>query len=85
MFNMNGNVVVKLWCSECKKDYGGGNNNHTKAHSDNLFNNLRRLHSLNTTHIWIFGVDKNINFHDHPKSEAKNEKPIILTPKIING
>ena len=80
-FDMNGNGVVKLWCGECKKHCRGGNKNHTKAHIDNLFNNFRRSHILNTTHVRNFRVAKNVNFDDHPQSEAKNGRPDIITPK----
>jgi len=80
-FDLNGAGVVKLWCGECKKDCGGGNNDHTKAHIDNLFNNFRRSHIMSTAHIRNFCVAKNVNFNDHPQSESKNGRPLTLTPE----
>ena len=80
-FDLNGGGVVKLWCGECKKDCGGGSKDHTKAHIDNLFNNFRRSHIVSTSHIWNFCAAKNVNFDDHPQSEAKNGRPLTLTPE----
>ena len=80
-FDMNGNKVVKLWCGECKNDCGGGSKVHTKAHIDNLFNNFRRSHIVSTTHVRNFCVAKNVNFDDHPQYEAKNGRPLTLTPE----
>ena len=34
-FDLNGNGVVKLWCSECKKNCRGGSKDHTKTHIKN--------------------------------------------------
>lgn len=65
-FDMNGSGVVNLWCGECKKDCGGSNKDHTKAHIDNLFNNFRRLHIVNANHVRNFYVAKNVEFEDHP-------------------
>jgi hypothetical protein len=80
-FDLNGSGVVKLWCGECKKDCGGGSKDHTKAHNDNLLNNFRRSHILSTTHIRNFCAAKNVDFDDHPQSEAKNGRPLTLTPE----
>ena len=80
-FDLNGYGVVKLWCGECKKDCGGGSKDHTKAHIDNLFNNFRRSHIVSTAHVRIFCAAKNVNFDDHPQSEAKNGRPLTLTPE----
>jgi hypothetical protein len=77
--DMNGNGVVKLWCGECKKHCRGGNKNHTKAHIDNSFNNFRRSHILNTTHVQNFCVAKNDIFDDDPQSQDKNGRPNTLT------
>ena len=80
-FDLNGGGVVKLWCGECKKDCGGGSKDHTKAHIDNLFNNFRRSHIVSTSHVRNFCAAKNVNFDDHPQSEAKNGRPLTLTPE----
>jgi hypothetical protein len=69
-FDLNGGGVVKLWCGECKKDCGGGSKDHTKAHIDNMFNNFRRSHIVSTAHVRNFCAAKNVNFDDHPQSEA---------------
>jgi len=80
-FDLNGSGVVKLWCGECKKDCGGGSNNHTKAHIDNLFNNFRRSHIVSAAHVRNFCATKNVDFEEHPQSQQKNGRPIILTPE----
>lgn len=80
-FDMKGSGVVKLWCSECKKDCGGGSKDHTKAHIDNMFNNFRRSHIMSTTHVRDFCAAKNVNFDDHPQFEASNGRPLTLTPE----
>ena len=78
-FDLNGRGVVKMWCDECKKDCGGGTKDHTKAQIDNLFNNFRRSHVVSTLHVRNYCAAKNINFEDHPQSQAKNGGAITLT------
>ena len=70
MVDLNGNGVVKLWCGECKNDCGGGSKDDTKTHIDNLFNNFRRSHIVSTAHVRNFCAAMNVNFDDHPQSEA---------------
>lgn len=79
-FDLNGAGVVKLWCGECKKDCGGGSKDHTKAQIDNLFNNFKRSHIISIAHVRNFCAAKNVNFDDHPQSEAKNGRSLTLTP-----
>jgi len=65
-FDLTGNRVVKLWCGECKKYCGGGSIDDTKVHIDNLFNNFRKSHIVNASHVRNFGVAKNVDFDNHP-------------------
>jgi hypothetical protein len=88
MFDMNGNGVVKVWCGECKKDVRGWQQESHQSTIDNVFNNFKRLHILNTTHIWNCCVAKKVDFDDHPQFETNNGRPITLSPndhkRLIN-
>ena len=78
-FDLNGSGIVKLWCAECKKDCRGDAKDHTKSQIDNLFNNFRRSHIVSTGHVRNYCAAHNINFDDHPQSQAKKGKTVTLT------
>ena len=80
-FDFNGNGIVKLWCVECKKECEGSSKEHIKAQIDNLFNNFRRSHIVNTSHVRNYCAAKNINFDDHLQSKAKNGRAVTVTPE----
>lgn len=64
-FDLNGCGVVKLWCTECKKDSRRGGTDHMKVQIENLFNNFRRSHIINVAHVKNYCVAKNVNFDNH--------------------
>ena len=61
-FDLNSRGVVKLWCTECKKDCGKSSKDHTKSEIDNLFNNFKRSHILVWKRHKYLESEHNLNF-----------------------
>lgn len=80
-FDLNGNGVVKLWCTECKKDYGGSSKEHNKSQINNLFNNFRGSHIVSTSHIRHYCAAKSVSFENHPQFASKNGRHVTVTPE----
>jgi hypothetical protein len=73
----NGVPMVKLYCGECKKDFGGNSGDYSKAAIHNLLNNFKKSHILYTLHVKAWCRRKGISFEDHP--QTKSGKAVILT------
>jgi hypothetical protein len=43
-WDLNDVAVVKLFCGECNKDFGGTNGDHSKSAIHNLFANFKKSH-----------------------------------------
>jgi hypothetical protein len=78
-WDSNGVAVVKLWCGECSKEFGGASGDHTKSAVYNLFMNFKKSHLLTTLHIRAYCRRKGINFDDHPQSAASKGKAVVMT------
>ena len=50
-WDLNDVAVMKLFCRECNKDFGGSNGDHSKSATHNLFANFKKSHIQSTQHI----------------------------------
>jgi hypothetical protein len=50
-WDLNGILVVKVYCGECNKDFGGTRGDHSKNTIHNLFANFKKSHIQSTLHI----------------------------------
>jgi hypothetical protein len=70
-------VVVKLYCGECKKGFGGEIGDHSKQAIHNLFNNFKVSHVTSTLHAKAYCKRKGVSYDNHPQDKAR--KAIVLT------
>ena len=49
-WDQNGVPIVKLWCKECKKPFGGDSRDRTKTGVTNLFSNFKKSHIMSVGH-----------------------------------
>lgn len=79
-WDQNGVAVVKLWCEECKKPFGGNSCDHTKVGVTNLFSNFKKSHITSVGHVKNYCRRKGIEWKDYPQSgPEKRGKVLILT------
>ena len=70
--------IVKLYCDECRKDFGSNTGEHTKPGVTNLFANFKKSHIMSLSHIKNWCRKKGVDFYNHPQSAVKG-KAVILT------
>lgn len=74
----NGLGIVKLHCKECNKEMGGSSGDHSKLTVNNLFGNFKKSHLMSIAHIKNWCSKHGVKYSDHPQSEEKGSKAIIL-------
>lgn len=74
----NGLGIVKLHCKECNKEMGGSSGDHSKLTVNNLFGNFKKSHLMSIAHIKNWCSKHSVKYSDHPQSEVKGSKAIIL-------
>ena len=72
-------AIVRLWCKECDREFGGCGGDHSKQAINNLFTNFKKSHLMSNLHVKNWCRRKDITFDSHPQSMATKGKPIILT------
>jgi hypothetical protein len=72
--------VVKVHNAECGKDFGSSTRDHSKSSIHNLFMNFKKSHLMSVVHIRNWCQRKEIQFEDHPQSQAGKGKTMVLTP-----
>ena len=71
--------IVKLFCKECRKEIGGQSRNHSKTTIQIFFSNSKRSHLQSAQHVKSWCRKHNLNYLDHPQSEALKGKTVVLT------
>jgi hypothetical protein len=72
--------VVKVHCAECGKDFGSSTRDHSKLVVHNFFMNSKKSHLMSVVHIRNWCQRKEIQFEDHPQSQAGKGKTVVLIP-----
>jgi hypothetical protein len=75
-WNEDGVAVVKLYCGECKKDFGGQTRDHSKQAVHNLLNNFKVSHVTSTLHAKAYCRRKGVSYDNHPQDNSG--KAIVL-------
>jgi hypothetical protein len=51
LWDSNGLGIIKIYCAECMKDFGGNTSSYSNHSINNLFNNFRKHHMHTNAHI----------------------------------
>ena len=78
-WDKDGLGIVKFFCLECRKETGGQSGIYNKSTMHNLFSNFRTSQFLNTQHVKSWCRKHNVNYLNHPQSEAPKGKSMVLT------
>jgi len=80
--NFNGNAIVKIFCVECHKEIGRDSRKHDKVNIQNLFNNFKSKHLLNTNHVKNWCAHNDVLYTNHLQYVASKGEAIPLTPEL---
>jgi hypothetical protein len=71
---------MKVYCVECRKDFGGTCGNHSNGGITNLFANFHKNHIKSELHIRYYCQNKGIDWCNHLQATALKGKIVELTP-----
>jgi hypothetical protein len=71
--------IVKIYCGECVKDFGGNTDDHSNHTISNLFANFRKHYLHTNAHIRSLCRRKGLPYTDYPQSVALKGKAVILS------
>ena len=66
-WDQNGVPIVKLWCEESKKPFGGDSRDRTKNGVTNLFSNFKKSHLMSVGHAKNYCRRKGIEWKEYPQ------------------
>ena len=74
----NGIYIVKLWCRECCKDFGGANGDHFLVSNRKLYIKFKKGHIIANIHIQNWYCWKAIDFYSHLQFATPKGRLIFL-------
>jgi hypothetical protein len=78
-WDSDGMAVVKMWCGECGKDFGGTSNNQSSLAICNLFTNFKKSHLKTSTHIRNWCRKRGKDYNDHKKGSSSAKKSTTMS------